>query len=411
MTKSHKTRRTPSIPGTNASDPEKPSPSKRASIDSFLVMEVMRAAASEQAQGKDILHLEVGQPGTRAPAKARQAVAQALEHETLGYTLALGITPLRKRISQHYLETYGIDIPQKRIVITNGSSAAFVLAFLATFDVGANVAIPEPGYPCYRQILKALGQIPVSLTTNEQTRWMPLKQQIEDNPHDLKGLLIASPANPTGTMITPDRLAQLSKQCAKKAMWFFSDEIYHGLTYGSETVTALKFNENAIVINSFSKYFSMTGWRVGWMVVPEFLITPIERLAQNLYISPPAVSQVAALGAFEAIDELEKNKTAYQKNRDLLLKELPKAGFSKIAPADGAFYLYCDISHLSNDSKAFAARMLKEIGIAATPGIDFDAKNRQKFIRFSYAGTSSDIIEATRRLKAWPRLSANELTQ
>jgi len=369
-------------------------------------MEVMRAAANEEAQGKDIIHLEVGQPGTPAPAIARQAIAKALERETLGYTLALGITPLRERISQHYRQTYGVNIPFKRIIITNGSSAAFILAFLATCDEKEHVAILEPGYPCYRQILKALGQIPVSLTTHEQNRWMPVKQQIEDIPYDIKGLLVASPANPTGTMITPDRLAELCELCEKKAMWFYSDEIYHGLSYGSEAVTALKFNDNAIVINSFSKYYSMTGWRVGWMVVPEFLVTSIERLAQNLYISPPAASQVAAMGAFEAIEELEANKKAYAKNRDLLLNELPRAGFPKIAPADGAFYLYCDISHVSEDSQAFAAQMLREIGIAATPGIDFDAINGRKFIRFSYAGTQSDIIEAVRRLNTWSRLSA-----
>ncbi len=380
--------------------------SQRSAVPSFIVMDVMQAAAEREAQGHKIIHMEVGQPGTPAPRAALAAAARALEHETLGYTVALGMPALRERIAEHYAARHGIAIDAERVVVTTGSSAGFVLAFLALFDAGAKVALPSPGYPCYRHILTALGQTPVLLTTEAGSRWMPTGADVEAaaRREGIAGLVVASPANPTGTMLEPARLAEIAAACRRNSIWFISDEIYHGLTYGMAEETALAHTDEAVVVNSFSKYFSMTGWRVGWLVVPKAMVRPIERLAQNLYISPPAVAQVAALGAFDGQDELEANKRVYAENRALLLDELPKAGLQRILPADGAFYLYVDVGDFTADSHAFTREMLAEIGVAATPGIDFDAERGSRYVRFCYAGTTADMAEAARRLRAWARL-------
>jgi aspartate/methionine/tyrosine aminotransferase len=377
--------------------------SVRSRIQSFMVMDVMRAASAQEAAGRSVIHMEVGQPGTPAPRAARLAAMRALESDTLGYTMALGTDALRRRIAQLYKEWYGVDVNPERVVVTTGSSAAFVLAFLAVFDANDAVALPSPGYPCYRHILSALGQRPVLIATGPAGGWMPTAEDVARaaDRDGIKGLLIASPANPTGTMIAPERLQELVHVCGQKGVRLISDEIYHGLTYVSGVETALQHSDAAIVVNSFSKYFSMTGWRVGWMVVPEALVRPIERLAQNLYISAPAIAQAAALGAFEGMDELEANRRVYAENRALLLDELPKAGFSAFAPADGAFYLYCDVSEMTNDAPAFAKAMLEEAGVAATPGVDFDAERGNRYLRFCYAGTTADMAEGARRLRAW----------
>ena len=379
-------------------------PARRSEIDPFIVMDVMRAANAREAAGDDIIHMEVGQPGTPAPRAVREAARAALENERLGYTEALGLPELRARIARHYQEHYGFEVPAERVVVTTGSSAGFVLAFLAILDAGDRVALPSPGYPCYRHILSALDAEPVTLEMDAATRWMPVPEQLAAaaaGQGGLKGLLLASPANPTGTMLKGDALADLAAACAAHGLWFVSDEIYHGLDYEAPAETALKHSDAAIVINSFSKYFSMTGWRIGWMVVPEGLVRTVERLAQNLYISPPTLSQHAAIAAFDAREELEDIKAVYASNRLLLLEELPKAGFTTILPADGAFYLYADIGHLGDDSAAFAQRMLKEIGVAVTPGLDFDAARGAHFLRFSYAGRTEEMAEAARRLRAW----------
>jgi aspartate/methionine/tyrosine aminotransferase len=385
-----------------------PRPSSRSAIPAFIVMDVMQAAAERAATGADVIHMEVGQPATPAPRAAIAAVKGALERETLGYTMALGLPALRERIARHYREAYGVTVASDQVVVTTGSSAGFVLAFLALFDVGAKVALPSPGYPCYRHILTALGQEPVLMVTDAASRWMPTRSQVEAAARQgLAGLLLASPANPTGTMLTSGRLAELAAVCKAHGLWLVSDEIYHGLSYVGPAETALSMSAQAVVINSFSKYYSMTGWRIGWLVVPPELVRPIERLAQNLYISPPAVAQVAALGAFDGIDELEANKRVYGANRDLLLNELPKAGFRRILPADGAFYLYLDVSQFAGDSVAFTRAMLAEIGVAATPGVDFDAERGHHYVRLCYAGSTADMAEAARRLKGWPRLKAS----
>jgi aspartate/methionine/tyrosine aminotransferase len=380
--------------------------SRRSAVPSFIVMDVMQAAAEREALGHKVIHMEVGQPGTPAPSTALAAASRALERETLGYTLALGMPALRVRIARHYADRYGIAVEPERVVVTTGSSAGFVLAFLALFDAGAKVALPSPGYPCYRHILTALGQDAVLLSTDEQSRWMPVPSDIDAAVRQsaVAGLVVASPANPTGTMLEPARLAEIAAACRRNRIWLVSDEIYHGLTYGVREETALAHSDEAVVVNSFSKYFSMTGWRIGWLIVPPAMVRPIERLAQNLYISPPAVAQVAALGAFDALDELEANKKVYADNRALLLQELPKAGLERIAPADGAFYLYADVGDFTADSLAFTKEMLADIGVAATPGIDFDAGRGNRFVRFCYAGTTADMVEAARRISGWNRL-------
>lgn len=382
--------------------------SRRSAVPSFIVMDVMQAAAEREALGHKVIHMEVGQPGTPAPRAALAAASRALEHETLGYTVALGLPALRQRIARHYADRYGLAVEPERVVVTTGSSAGFVLAFLALFDAGAKVALPSPGYPCYRHILTALGQDAVLLGTGEPKRWMPAGSDIDDAVRQagIAGLVVASPANPTGTMLEPARLAEIAAACRRNRIWLVSDEIYHGLTYGMREETALAHSDEVVVVNSFSKYFSMTGWRIGWLIVPPALVRPIERLAQNLYISPPAVAQVAALGAFDGLEELEANKRVYAENRALLLEELPKAGLQRIAPADGAFYLYADVGDFTADSLAFTKEMLADIGVAATPGIDFDAGQGGRYVRFCYAGATADMAEAARRINSWGRLRA-----
>ena len=375
---------------------------RRSSIDPFIVMDVMREANARVARGEDIIHMEVGQPDTPAPRAARARVREALDRDRLGYTEALGLPALRQRIAEHYRERYGVSVSPERVIITSGSSAGFVLAFLAVLDIGDALLLPSPGYPCYRHILKALGARPVLVETGAGTRWMPeagdLDRLAAEKP---AGLLLASPNNPTGTMTVGSRLAELADACRQRGLWLISDEIYHGLEYEEPAATALAHWDTAIVVNSFSKYFSMTGWRIGWLVVPEELVRPMERLAQNLYISPPSISQIAALGAFEGLEELEAIKAGYAANRALLLNELPAAGLTSILPADGAFYLYVDVSDLTSDSAAFAKRMLKEVGVAITPGIDFDPVRGHRFVRLSYAGPHAAMREAAKRIKGW----------
>jgi len=376
-------------------------------IDPFIVMDVMREANQREAGGEDIIHMEVGQPATPAPRAARERAQRALAEERLGYTEALGMPALRERIARYVKERYGVSIGSERVVVTAGSSAGFVLAFLAILDPGAALGLPSPGYPCYRQILKALGVRPHLVETSGQGRWMPTVADVERLAAEgSAGLLLASPNNPTGTMVQEARLAELAESCQQRGLWLISDEIYHGLEYAAPAETALSHSDAAIVVNSFSKYFSMTGWRIGWLVVPEGLTRTIERLAQNLYISPPSISQIGALGAFDGLEELEEIKRRYARNRAMLLDELPRAGLTTILPADGAFYLYADISRYTGDSAAFAKDMLREIGVAATPGIDFDPDRGGCYLRFCYAGAEADMREAARRIGPWLKTKA-----
>jgi aspartate/methionine/tyrosine aminotransferase len=371
-------------------------------IEPFIVMDVMTEANRRAAEGADIIHMEVGQPATPAPRAARERAARAVRDERLGYTEALGMPALRERIAHYTNNRYGTTIGPERVVVTAGSSAGFVLAFLAVLEHGEAFGLPSPGYPCYRQILKALGMRPNLIETSGQGRWMPTAADVAQlGSGGAAGLLLASPSNPTGTMANGSRLAELACACEKQRLWLISDEIYHGLEYEMPAETALSHSDTAIVVNSFSKYFSMTGWRIGWLVVPQSMTRTVERLAQNLYISPPAISQFAALGAFDGLDDLEEIKARYARNRALLLEELPRAGLETILPADGAFYLYADISRYADDSAAFAKELLRDTGVAATPGIDFDPHRGRSYLRLCYAGAEEDMHEAARRIAAW----------
>ena len=376
---------------------------RRGQVPPFIAMDVLRAANERAAAGEDVLHLEVGQPATPAPAAVLAAARTALGAETLGYTDALGLPALREAIAAHYRDVYGVAVEPARVVVTTGSSGAFLLGFLAAFDPGDRVAMAAPGYPAYRNILTALDLVPVELPAGPAERYQMTLDLLRSHSGHLDGLIVASPANPTGTMIAPDELAALARYCRDMGIRFVSDEIYHGIVYGPRAATALATGAEAIVVNSFSKYFSMTGWRLGWMVVPPAMLRAVECLAQNLYISPPALSQHAALAAFGCRAELDANVARYAANRALLLAELPKAGFTRFAPADGAFYLYADVAHLTNDSPEFCRRMLREIGVACTPGIDFDPARGHASLRISFAGSTETMEEAARRLKSWRR--------
>lgn len=377
--------------------------SRRSAIAPFIVMDVLRAANERAEQGQDVLHLEAGEPSGPPPEAARRAAARALASARIGYTEPLGLPALRARIAALYRARHGLTIAPERVIVTAGASGAFVLAFLALFDAGARVALAEPGYPAYRNILKLLDIEPVALGVGAATRFQPHTEHLE-RAGALDGLILQSPANPTGTMLDKSELAALAEYCRERSIALISDEIYHGITYEMPAETALAFSDEAIVVNSFSKYFCMTGFRVGWMVVPEALVRTIERLSGNLFISPNALSQRAALAALDAGEELEARVKRYAEGRAILLDALPRLGFSVLSPPQGAFYLYTDVSRLTNDSAAFCAKMLAETGVAATPGIDFDPAEGRKTVRFSFAGAPEEIAEAVRRLAAWLKL-------
>jgi aspartate/methionine/tyrosine aminotransferase len=381
-------------------------PSKRSDVPAFIVMDVMAAAALREAQGAHIIHMEVGQPAAPAPATAIKAAQAALAHGRIGYTETLGIPSLRARIARHYHDAYNLHLNPARVVVTTGSSGGFIVAFLSLFEPGDRVALANPGYPPYRHILSALGCEPVLVDTSAETRWaLSAKALIAAHQRTpLKGVVIASPANPTGTMMDADALARLIAVAEAEGIRVISDEIYHGLDYAFAAETAANASERAVVINSFSKYFCMTGWRIGWMVVPENLVRTIERLQGNLAISVPTLAQVAAEAAFDGRDEMEAVKHGYEENRRILTEGLPKAGLEKFLPVDGAFYLYSDVSRFSDDSLDFAKRMLNEAGVAATPGIDFDPVNGRHFLRFCYAGSAAEMHEAVKRIGEWLKL-------
>jgi aspartate/methionine/tyrosine aminotransferase len=380
-----------------------PRPSVRGDVPPFMVMDVVAAAARLEAGGRRVIHMEIGQPAAPAPSTAIAAARALLDGGRVSYTQSLGIPSLRRRIARHYVERYGADVDPERVVLTTGSSAGFMLAFLAMFEPGDRIAIESPCYPPYRNVLTALGCEPVPIEVTAATRFAlsPEALLAAHRERPLNGVLVASPANPTGTMMTPDALDALVRAAESEGIAFISDEIYHGLDYAFPAQTALNVSGNAVVINSFSKYFCMTGWRIGWMVVPDALIRPIERLQQNLAISVPTLSQVAAEAAFDGCDEMEAVKHGYEANRCLMVDGLPRAGFDSFLPVDGAFYLYADVSRFCNDSREFAARMLEEAGVAATPGADFDPVHGRRFIRFCYAGATTEVREAVDRLGAW----------
>ena len=380
--------------------------SQRGMIPPFFVMDIMQAAAEREAEQKAVYHLEVGQPGTPAPQGVLAAAKRALDENRLGYTLSTGIPELRAAIAKHYAKTYNVDLNPARVVVTTGSSAGFVLSFLSAFDSGDRVAMASPGYPCYRNILSAFGIEPVLLLTEAEQRFQPTPELLEKAVWEggpIDGLIIASPSNPTGTMIGPDEMSALTEYCRENNIRLISDEIYHGLTYESAASTALAFEENAVIINSFSKYFSMTGWRLGWMVIPEDLMRAVECLAQNLFISAPTLSQIGGVAAFDCEDELSANILKYRANRDFLLEQLPKAGFDRLTTVDGAFYIYADVVELTNDSLSFCRRILNETGVAIASGVDFDPDRGHRYVRFSFAESAEQVAGAAEALIDWPR--------
>ena len=369
--------------------------SQRGDVDPFIVMDVMEAARKAEAAGRHIIHMEVGQPGTGAPEGAKTKLVEELA-DPLGYTVGLGLPELRERIAQHYAQWYGITLDPARVVITSGASGAFLLAFSALFDNDARVGLGTPCYPSYRQILKAVGLSPIDIPTSLEQRFQP--QPIDIEAHNLDGLIVASPANPTGTMLDRGELTALAAACQTRGAALISDEIYHGIDYDTHPVTALQVTDDVYVVNSFSKYFSMTGWRVGWMIVPDNHVRRVERLAQNMFICAPHAAQRLALHAMDCTPELEQNKAVYAANRELMIAGLKAAGLHKFAPPDGAFYVYTDVSDYTDDALAFAAEILDDAGVAVTPGLDFDAARGHHWLRLSYARGTDDIKEGLSRL-------------
>ena len=377
--------------------------SRRGEVEPFHAMDVLAEANRLKAAGAPVISMAVGQPSDPAPLRVREAAARALADGRIGYTDALGLSTLRHAIAAHYADHYGLEVSPGRIAITTGSSAGFNLAFLAMFDSGDRVAIAAPGYPAYRNIMHALGLDVVEIELEGAPFLTAEHLRAAHSQKPLKGVLFASPANPTGAVIPESELQALVAEAQSLGIAVISDEIYHRLSYSAPDVTALSFGEDVTVINSFSKYYCMTGWRIGWMVLPEALVRPIERIQQSLYISAPELSQIAAVEAFSASQELEAVKARYAANRETLARRLPELGFALAAPMDGAFYAFCDVSRLTNDSMEFARRMLSEAHVAATPGRDFDPLAGGRYMRFSYAGTHAEMIEATDRIEAWLR--------
>ena len=375
--------------------------SQRGQVAPFYAMEVLKSVNERAATGADVLHLEVGEPSTGAPRAVIERAKQVMDTTHLGYTEALGVPALRNAIAKYYRDMYGVDIDPDRIIVTMGSSGAFLLAFTAAFDAGDRIAIAAPGYPAYYNILKALGIEPVVVESGPEQRFRPTPELLDKVPGSIDGLLIASPANPTGTMVVGEALTGLVDYCEERGIRFVSDEIYHGISYETPAETVLSQTEDAIVINSFSKYFCMTGWRLGWMVLPNDLVRTTECLAQNMFVSPSALSQHAAVEVFSCRDELDTNVARYADNRRLLVDALPAAGFGRLAPADGAFYIYADVRQLTNDSADFCRRLLNETGVAATPGIDFDRERGHGYVRFCFAGSTTDIAAASTRITDW----------
>jgi len=374
--------------------------SARSSVPPFHAMEMAGLATAREATGASVIHLEVGQPWSPAPAAVLAAAARALERDRIGYTNASGLLSLRKRIAGHYQDWYGVELDPAALVITAGASAGFTLAFLACFDPGDRVGVVEPGYPCYRNTLLALGVEPVAIAVGSESRWAPTPELL-DRAGPLDGLVVASPSNPTGTVLARERLAEVVDWCRAHDARLISDEIYHGITYGQRAESALALSSEAVVVSSFSKYFSMTGWRLGWITAPLAVMEAVERFQQNLYICAPALSQHAAIAAFDCAEELDGHVARYARNREVLLEGLAAAGLTDRAAADGAFYVYADVSHLTDDSRLLCRRWLEEVGVTTGPGIDFDLERGHQFVRFSYSGHADDIAEGCRRLAAW----------
>ena len=373
----------------------------RSRVAPFIAMDVLARANAHAAAGRDVIHLEVGEPGGGAPGRVLDAARRALEAGSVGYTEALGRPALRAAIAEHYRRSYDIPLDPGRVVVTVGASGAFVLGFLALFDPGDRVIVPEPAFPAYKNILQALGIEVVRIGVGPDSDFKPTVAMIEAVPTPVHGLIVASPSNPTGTMLGRSELAALATCCRSRGIRLIADEIYHGITYERPATTVLQLDPNAVVINGFSKYFCMTGWRLGWLIVPPDLVRPIELLAQNLFISPPALAQDAALAAFGCRDELDRRVETYRRSRAALLDRLPRGGLHRFAPIDGAFYLYADVSHLTDDSHDLCTRILEGTGVALTPGADFDGESGHRYLRLAFAGDPAQVIRGADLLIDW----------
>ena len=386
---------------TTSSLPRELKIAARSRIAPFIAMDVLARANAHAAAGRDIIHLEVGEPGGGAPARVLEAARHALDAGAVGYTEALGRPALRAAIAEYYHRSYGIAPDPQQIVVTVGASGAFVLSFLAMFDPGDRVIVPEPAFPAYKNILQALGIEVVRMGLGPESRFKPTVAMLEAVSPPVHGLIVASPGNPTGTMLERAELAALAAWCHSRNVRLIADEIYHGITYEQPASTILELDPNAVVINGFSKYFRMTGWRLGWLIAPPDLVRPIELLAQNLFISPPALAQEAALAALGCREELDQRVEVYRRSRDALLGLLPRGGLDRFAPVDGAFYLYADVSHLTDDSHDLCTRILEGAGVALTPGADFDGENGHRYLRLAFAGEPEQVIRGADRLKEW----------
>jgi aspartate/methionine/tyrosine aminotransferase len=376
---------------------------QRANVPPFHVMDLLAAAKERQAKHGDLVNFVAGQPSTGAPRAVREEAKRLLDEDTLGYTVATGVPELRAAIAAHHRRASGIDVTADDVVVTTGSSGGFLLAFLAAFEPGDRVVMARPGYPCYRNVLTALGCEVVEIDCGPDTRFQPTVALLEAVPGPVAGVVIASPANPTGTMVPPDELAAIARWCEETGVRLISDEIYHGITYSGATSSAWQNSRTGVVFGSFSKYFSMTGWRLGWMLVPDDLRRPVDVLTGNFTICPPVLAQYAALAAFTPASyaELDDHVARYAENRRILLDGLPGLGIDRLAPADGAFYVYADVGHLTDDSYGWCLRVLEETGVAMAPGIDFDTRRGREFVRLSFAGTSAEIEEGLDRLAKW----------
>jgi aspartate/methionine/tyrosine aminotransferase len=385
-------------------------PARRSAVAPFTVMQVLEVANRRAREGRPVHHLEIGEPGDGPPVSVLEAAREALGRVPLGYSEALGLPALRARIARLYGERYGITVPTERIAVTSGASGAFVLGFLAAFDPGDRVAVTLPAYPAYRNILEALGVEVVTVPTGPETRFQPTVEALEALPGPLAGLVLQSPANPTGTMLDERALDRLARWCASRGVRLVSDEIYHGITYGAPAVSALAADPHALIVNSFSKYWCMTGWRLGWAVLPEDLLEPFTRLAQNLFIAPSTIAQYAALAALDAGPELDARVAIYRRNRDRLLAALARGGLKRVAPPDGAFYLWVEIAERGEPATRFCRRLLEETGIALTPGVDFDPLRGEVWVRLAFAGAEAAVAEAADRLAAWLTAAAGRLS-
>jgi len=376
---------------------------QRANVPPFHVMDLLAAAQARQARRGDLVNFVAGQPSTGAPRAVREEAKRLLDEDLLGYTVATGVPELRAAIAGHHRRASGIDVTADDVVVTTGSSGGFLLAFLAAFEAGDRVVMARPGYPCYRNVLTALGCEVVEIDCGPDTRFQPTVELLESVPGPVAGVVIASPANPTGTMIPPEELAAIARWCQQRGVRLISDEIYHGITYSGATSSAWQTSRTGVVFGSFSKYFSMTGWRLGWMLVPDDLRRPVDVLTGNFTICPPVLSQYAAIAAFtpESYAELDGHVARYAGNRQLLLDGLPGLGIDRLAPADGAFYVYADVAHLTDDSYGWCLQVLEETGVAMAPGIDFDTGRGNEFVRLSFAGSAEEIEEGLNRLAKW----------